>query len=124
MSIDSLDCVVRAVSYTHYGGNIIFKRLPERVGRAVAFTLTVRRSDEAGARRSATGRRIAAACWHAHRDVLRAIFGVAPNSRVKTAFADYRGVADFEDKFEDTGNSNIGSIVDRVDYRQACECEE
>lgn len=121
ISADSLAWVVWAVSQNHYGDNLEFKRQPEKVGRAVAFTLTVDRSDGPGARRSATGRRISAACWHAHRDVLRAIFGVCPDARVKSAVADYRGVEDFEEKFDDTGCTDIG---DHVEYRQACECAD
>lgn len=122
MSADSISCVVRAVSDTHYGGNLRFKREPEKDGRAVSFTLTVDRSDGPGARRSATGRRMSVACWHAHRDVLRAIFGVCPEARVKSAKADYRGVKDYENKFDSTGDINIGSIVNPMALRHGCEC--
>jgi hypothetical protein len=121
MSADFVDCIVQAVSDNQYGGNVIFKRPPERDGRAISFTLTVKRSDGPGARRSATGRRISAACWHAHRDVLGAIFRVAPDGRVKSAFADYRGALDFEDKFDQTGLNYIDGYG-TVRYRDACEC--
>ena len=122
VSTDNLVRIVETVSDGHYDGNLIFKRAPERVGRAVSFTLTVAKSTDKGGRRSNTGRRIAAACWHAHRDVMSAIFAIFPDARLKTAKADYRDKDDFEVKFESTGHDNIGSQFEPLTYCHACEC--
>lgn len=67
------------------------------------------------------GRRIAAVCWHGHRDFMRALFRMQPEARIKTALADYRGVADFEMKYRDTqGEGNRYNLA----YGQACGCSE
>ena len=106
-----------------YNGNIVFKREPERDGRAVRFTLTVKDSGDKGSRRSASGRRIAACCWHGHRDVMLAIFATNPDARVKSALADYRGMVDFAEKYPATGRTNIGSMFDPMDAEDACNCD-
>jgi hypothetical protein len=123
VSADCIGHVVQAVSSANYDGNLIFKRLPETVGRAVRFTLTVRKAADPGGRRSNTGRKVCAACWHCHRDVMAAIMAIVPNARIKTAQADYRGREDFDDKFESTGHTNCGSTMEPLDYRDSCECE-
>ncbi len=110
-----------------YDGNLIWNRAPEPVGRALRFTLRVISSKEPGHRVSAsafTHRRLVAACWHAHRDFLRALFAEAPEARVKTAVADYRGAAGFEQTFPGTAKRNIGSLFSPVRMADACECEE
>ena len=55
----------------YFEGNIMFKTMEylrkSRQGKEVfTLTLTVKDSNEIGSRRSEDGRRIAAACWHAH----------------------------------------------------------
>jgi len=111
-----------AVAALAYDRNIVFKREPEKDGRAVRFTLTVANSRNKGSRMSHTGRRIAACCWHGHRDVMLAIFARNPDARVKTALADYRGMVDFADKYPATGYTNIGSQCDPMDIQDACNC--
>lgn len=120
---DELVSIVTNVSDNLYGGNIVFKRFPEKDGRAIAFTLTVRKSAGPAGRRSNEGRKIATCCWHGHRDVMIAIFRDYPDARLKTAVADYRGEKDFEDRFEETGNDNIGSQMVPMCRADACECE-
>ena len=105
-----------------YDGNIVFKREPEKDGRAVRFTLTVANSRDPGSRMSNTGRRIAACCWHGHRDIMLAVFAKNPDARVKTALADYKGMADFADKYPATGCTNIGSQANPLDIEDACNC--
>lgn len=63
------------------------------------------------ARRSWSGRRTNAACWHAYRDVLRAILTEYPDAIVSTALARYEGLAGFEETYPHTVNKNIGSVV-------------
>ncbi len=107
-----------------YAGNIRFKREPEETGRAVSFTLTVNSSRGAGARRGQGGRRIAAACWHVHRDIYFALYNVNPGARIQTAIADYRGYVDFSDQCPSTGYINIGSQASPLYACDACECDD
>ena len=121
---ETIDRVVRAVSDELYDGNITFKRAPEKYGRAIRFTLTVLDSSAIGSRRSNTGRRICAACWHAHRDIMRTLFAIVPNMGIQSASADYWGRVDFEDKFARTGCINIGSEAVPIEYQDACNCND
>lgn len=68
------------------------------------------------------GRRVAAVCWHGHRDFMRAILARDPEARIKTAYADYRGAQDFEDSFGNTGYKNVGSMMNPVFAKDACTC--
>ena len=123
--IDALAFIVETVSNLKYNGNIVFKNGPNQASRnAVNFTLTVRDSSAQGSRRSKDGRRIAAACWHAHRDIMQAIFSQYPEARLVSALAEYRGEFDFLDTFEATGKTNIGSIAQPMRADAACNCEE
>jgi hypothetical protein len=87
----------------------------------VSFTLKL--ADERYRRRGFTGRRIAAVCWHGHRDFMRACFALNPDGRIKSAMADYAGADEFERLFEGTGARNIGSMVQPMLYREACDCD-
>jgi hypothetical protein len=124
ISSSALEFIVYTVSHLRYNGNIKFKREPERKGNFLHFTLTVHNSSGKGARRSNTGRRIAALCWHGHRDVMRTIFDNYPDALLITALARYDGAESFADQFEATGNGNIGSIARPCKLRDACECNE
>ena len=111
-----------------YDDNLIWNRAPEHgPGTALRFTLRCKSSREPGHRMSASpfspSRHLVAACWHAHRDFLRALFHEAPDARVKTAVADYRGQEGFERTFPGTAGRNIGSIMAPVAMADACECE-
>ena len=115
--------IVESVSNLRYNGNIVFKREPERKGNFLFFTLTVRDSSGPGGRRSHSGRRVAAACWHAHRDVMRAMFESYPEALLVTALARYEGRVGFERDFPATGDTNIGSMAAPLPMRYACECD-
>jgi hypothetical protein len=104
-----------------YKGNLQFNYVePHR--NHVQFTMRVRNSHGKGARLGHTGRHIVAACWHGHRDLMRAIFEKHPNARLVSAQAVYNGKSDFLNKFESTGYKNIGSIMQPLYYHNACEC--
>jgi hypothetical protein len=104
-----------------YEGNLTLN-IAGRRGNALSFRLGVRSSRGRGGKVGRNGRHIAAACWHAHRDFMLALFDLAPEARLKTAVADYRGKAGFAAKFEATGRRNIGSMMEPIEYREACEC--
>lgn len=99
-----------------YGGNVIFKRTPEKVGRRYAFTLTVKSSKGKGGRLSHSGRRIAAACWHVHGHYFEALLSIAPEAEVVSAKSviNQRG-GNWRD-------SNIGSQMYPMMYSEACDC--
>ena len=118
--------IVRAVSHNNYEGNLVFKRSPEKDGRGIYFTLTVVKASEPGGVRSANGRKVCAACWHCHRDVMRTIFALNPHARIKTGMVDYRDVQDFEDSYRATGFEvkGLGDRTQPLYYHDACECVE
>ena len=124
VSIAALSAIVETVSRELYAGNLTFKREPEINGNFLQFTLTVTKSADKGGRRSNTGRKIAALCWHGHRDIMRALFAAYPNALLITAMARYDGRADFLDTYMATGRVNLGSIAAPLAARDACECRE
>ena len=74
------------------------------------------------------GRRIAAVCWHGHRDFYRALFKVAPEARVQTAMtrqlaqgSRYYTAENFERVYQET-DRNIGSMMQPVAHSEACTC--
>lgn len=98
-----------------FNNNIKFKRLDNKGNRKI-FTLTVKNSKDAGGRIGFTGKRVAAACWHAHGYFFDALFSINENiyiySMGKKITADS---GNWQDK-------NIGSIMSPLYYSQACKC--
>lgn len=77
-----------------------------------------------GARRSAgSDRRGPWACWHANRDVMRAVFELNPDARIQTPLAVYRGAADFEAQYRSTGYRNIGNMFNPRTMPELCDCD-
>jgi hypothetical protein len=104
-----------------YHGNLAFRYIAPQ-GKGFQFTLTVKSSKGPGGRRGHTGRRVAAACWHAHRDLFKALFDAVPDAKIISCRATYDGRADFERSFEATGDANIGSLFQPLCFRDACDC--
>jgi len=95
----------------------------DRATRGTGYRVRLKlATDKRYQRMSHSGRRVAAVCWHGHRDFFRALYQRAPEARVSTGMADYRSAEDFEASFEATGRRNIGSQMDPVSYRTACFC--
>lgn len=130
---DELTTIVGEVSREQYDGNVTigegtqgsWDTRGKRVEH-VKFGLRVKDSSGPGARRSVgtfgPSRRMIAACWHLHRDIMLAIFDAFPEARLKTALADYRGRDAFEDEFPETYYANIGSLAFPAYMGDACEC--
>ena len=95
--------------------NIVFKSGPTPKGRRMQFTLTVKDSKEAGGRRSHTGRRISAACWHVHGEFFEYLF----DDGVSLIIAGDKRMRDNRDNWQDW---NIGSVMYPMYYSEACEC--
>lgn len=99
-------------------------------GRALRFQLKpageTRNGNHIYQRTSASGwspeRRVHAVCWHGHRDFMREVFKLNADARIKTGWADYKGQADFLEKFPETGHRNVGSIMYPVMASQVCKC--
>jgi hypothetical protein len=113
--------VALAIANRAYDGNLQFNRFEPRA-KCIGFTLRVKSSKAPGHRLSYSGRHLTAACWHAHRDFMRAIFDIAPNAVLRSCHAVYDGVAMFEANYRDTGYKNIGSMMQPLDFQNACEC--
>jgi hypothetical protein len=113
-----------------YAGNLVIRGgiyqggIRSVGGTGLRFSLTVKSSKGEGARLNTrrTGH-LSAACWHAYRDFLAALFTECSEATVHTAQAHYNGAADFLDKFPDTGDTNIGSMMEPCCYIDACDCE-
>ena len=68
---------------------------------AASVTLAVPYGSDAY-RRFSRGRRLAAVCWHGHREWMREVFKSAPDAIIITALARYTGSANFEATHADT----------------------
>lgn len=76
-----------------------------------------------GARRSHSGRRLKAACWHAYRDAIQGVFDVNPNARVYTGMSKYVGLDGFLENYPATAHQNIGSTVQPAYMPDLCDCD-
>ena len=114
---------VELVSKVNYKNNLIIDRTGfKKVGKAIQFKLRVKSSKEPGHTINHSGRNWISACWHCHRDIYKAIFKINPDTRIKTALADYHGLVDFNWKYENTAYINVGSQNNPMDIKSACEC--
>lgn len=114
--------IVAEVAVNYYEDNITFKRLEQITKNCIIFTLTVEDTKRPGYRRGPSGRKVAAACWHAHRDIMQAIFDQFPHARLISTMARYNGAGDFERNFRKTGQQNVGSMFAPLYMMEACDC--
>lgn len=119
--------VVERVSRELYDGNLtVWDSAPSalnRAGNRFRQRLRVRDSRGRGARRSWSGRRQPAACWHTVRDVVRATLAQYPGAVFRTAYAVYDAET-FEERYPRTGTINVGSLAQPVTMPDLCECDE
>jgi len=128
MKIDGLTLaefqeIVGKVSDEVYDGNVILTA-DSCDGSGLSCTARIRASDPdgPGSRRSSNGRRQAAACWHAHRDVIHEVFERFPATRIVTGMAVYRGMFEFLKNYPGTADQNIGSERNPAYMPDLCEC--
>jgi hypothetical protein len=130
-SRDELVALLNEVSARLYDGNLTLSRTNtacDQIGnRAWRMGLGVKSSRGRGAHRSSDGfdgsqRRTVAACWHAYRDFLTAVFARWPNALVRTSLARYDGVEGFKAKFPNTYYTNAGSRMMPIAYGTLCDC--
>ena len=68
-------------------------------------------------------RKINAVCWHGFRDFLIELYNISGNKfRVVTAQTTYNNKDDFYIKYPSTGENNIGSMIEPLNYEDACNC--
>ncbi len=106
---------------TRYDNNIVFKRLDDdgltrQGGEKWIVTLGVTNSANVGSKRSPSGRRIAAACWHAYGYFMDAL---PTGSEIVTSTGNGRRVSKPGDKWQDW---NIWSTYDPFMASAACNC--
>jgi hypothetical protein len=104
----------RALSMVNekYDNNIIFKNIQPK-GHKIQFTLSVKDSKNAGGRRNARGKRVAAACWHVHGDFFDNLFKINPEIIIKTGLKKIT---------KESGNWEDWKLGEYFMYSQACEC--
>lgn len=67
----------------NYGGNVIFKKTPERVTKNVSrFTLSTKDANASGSLVTKAGQKQARASWKVHEDVMAEIFRLEPKPSV------------------------------------------
>ena len=129
LSSDDIRAIVGTVSDDAYAGNLAITddgirtdtRRDGRYSHRVA--LTTRDSSQPGARRSWSGRRSRATCWHAFRDVFAVVMMRDPAAVIRTGLATYSGAAGFLELFPATGEANIGSMAQPAILADLCGCE-
>lgn len=108
----------------HYGGDVDTILIKSETVRPHVYDFTLRIADSrmVGAAVAASGRRSVNACWHAHRDVMSALFAQHSRMTLTSAVTRYLGRSGFLDAFADTGYRNIGSLAQPVKAVNACKC--
>ena len=115
--------VVTKVSWQRYGGNVSTIDMRPASGRSCRGRVNVKSSSGLGARRSWSGRRGPWACWHVFRDVIAEVFEQYPDARVSTGMARYTR-ANWAHTYPQTGDRNIGSMVNPVTMPELCDCSD
>ena len=67
--------------------------------------------------------KVSAICWHGFRDFMIAMYELDSNLRFVTAKATYKNKDDFYIKFPDTAFKNIGSLMNPINFGDACLCD-
>lgn len=116
-SVETLEKALAKIN-RKYAGNISFAHILP-VGKRVDFTLTVKSSKAPGSRRGFSGKRVAAACWHAHGDLFDAIFAIDPTAKVISRGGPGAVITKDGGNWQDC---NIGSQMQPLMYSQACDC--
>jgi|SRR5579864_3257581 len=71
-----------------------------------------------------TGRKVFAVCYHGHYDFMKAVYDKDPNARIVSSMAKYENIESFELQAPELAYRNIGSIIEPLEYSQACLCLE
>lgn len=124
---DQICAIVDRVGRESYAGNIaphVDNRPMTYAGTGYTGRIVALDSRGPGARRSSSGRRMTAACWHAFRDTFRAILVADPDAVIVTAMARYDGRDGFERTYPATGSRNVGSQASSAYMPELCDCDK
>lgn len=99
-----------------YANNLRFKTIGPLNSKRNTFTLTVSDSRARGGRRGFSGKRVAAACWHAHGTFFDHLWEIAPEVTIRAGELVMRGP---DDNWQDR---NIGSAYQPLFFSEACDC--
>ena len=103
-----------ALGNANFAGNVKFEKIERKSDRTHLVRLSTNDNTQPGVKcymsREAfdpmsvmkVRRRGPAACWHAHRDFIRAVFNINPEARVKSILTEYNCAEDFENDHETT----------------------
>lgn len=106
-----------------YDGNVIVDPSARQLSpRASQLRLKCVDSRGPGARTSASGRRGPIACWHAYRDMIRAVLTAHPDATIRTGLALYKGLSGFEETYPETAYINMGGPMHQTYMPDLCEC--
>lgn len=118
---DELNEALRIINKATYAGNIKIRDWKHLSSKRIQFTITVVSSRGPGARRSWTGRRIAAACWHAHGDLFDALFKIRKDIVIWTDYG-WEGKMKITSEGGNWQDMNVGSLMDPAMMSESCEC--
>jgi len=99
-----------------FNNNIAFKRL-EKTGNRYIVTLKVKDSRALGSRIGFSGQRVNAACWHVYGYFFDECFKLNPSCTIKQNGENLTPQNNWTDK-------NIGSVIERLMYSNACDCKD
>lgn len=116
---EQLDRALTEINWRYFNSNIRLKNWKYQ-GKRLQFTLTVHDSHGLGSRHSHTGRRIAAACWHAHGYLFEQLFKINPDAWVQVSLHGNQRITIDGGNWQDR---NIGSVAQPMLYSEACDCE-
>ena len=122
----------RDVASEALGNELIFTEFEATSATRHKVRLQVRDIDGQGARKHSmlyylgyanAPRRSRYACSHAFVMLFVAVYERAPEARIETAFATYRGARDFLGRYEDVLYLNVGSCSCPIVFADECTCE-
>lgn len=110
-----------SVVNSHFYGNITMSKCEPLTKNGLSWRvrLGVVSSHGSGARRSWSGRRVAAACWHAHGHFFRAL---PDSARITTGFFMVNGRNETFGPNDEWVDGNVGSLFNPVLASELCEC--
>lgn len=140
-SVEDIAVIVRAVSATRYNGNVEIRDISDKSSsRTVRTSFTLRVKDGHAGNKGASGRASAysrprngggprglicsplSACWHAHYDVIEALFSQTETVKITSALATYTP-GDFHREAIVTSRMSMGPPTMPIYPTDLCECE-
>jgi hypothetical protein len=122
LNLAEFTAIVEKISNETYHGNVIVEENAHDTDNGCQARIKVVDSSGTGSRRAVSGRRMAAACWHAYRDVIHAVLDEYGYAKIDTGMEKYHGMAEFLRLYPGTADKNIGSAYQAAYMPDMCEC--